>query len=64
MRPEEVDAGVIRTLAAVAGISVPDEDVEPLVAAYRNHLAGMAALERLELDGHDPIVTLDPRWHD
>jgi hypothetical protein len=64
VRPEEVDAGVIRTLAAVAGIAIPEEDVEPLVAAYRNHLAGMAVLEGLELDDSDPIVTFDPRWHD
>ena len=64
MRPEEVDASVIRTLASVAGIAVPEEDVEPLVAAYRSHLAGMAALEALDLDDHDPIVTFDARWHD
>jgi hypothetical protein len=62
VRPDEVDGDVIRTLAAVAGITVPPEDVEPLVAAYRNHLAGMAALESLELDEHDPIVTFDARW--
>ena len=62
MKPEDVDASVIATLAGVAGIDVPAEDVEPLIAAYRNHLAGMAALEALELDDHDPIVTFDPRW--
>ena len=62
MRPSEVDAGIVRTLARVAGISLPDEDVEPLVGALRNHLAGMEALDALDLDEHDPIVTFDPRW--
>jgi len=33
MKPEEVDADVIRTLASVAGITVPDEDIQPLVGA-------------------------------
>jgi Asp-tRNA(Asn)/Glu-tRNA(Gln) amidotransferase C subunit len=62
MRPEEVDAEVVRTLARVAGISVPEEDMEPLIGAFRNHLAGMEALEALDLDEHDPIVTFDARW--
>lgn len=62
MRPDDVDANVVRVLAAVAGISVPDEDVEPLVGALRNHLKGMEALDALDLDDHDPIVVFDPRW--
>jgi hypothetical protein len=62
MTPEEVDGTVIRSLAAVAGIELPEEDIEPLVGAFRNHLAGMAALERLDLDEQDPIVVFDPRW--
>jgi hypothetical protein len=62
MTPDEVDGGVVRTLADVAGISVPDEDVEPLVGALRNHLKGMALLDTLDLDEYDPIVTFDPRW--
>jgi Asp-tRNA(Asn)/Glu-tRNA(Gln) amidotransferase C subunit len=62
VRPEEVDADVVRTLAKVAGISLPDEDVEPLVGAFRNHLAGMQALDELDVDEFDPIVTFDPRW--
>ena len=62
MKPEEVDANVIRTLGKVAGIEIPDEDIEPLIGAYRNHLAGMAVLDQLELDEHDPIVTFDATW--
>ena len=62
MMPQEVDADVIRTLAGVAGITIPDEDIQPLVGALRNHLAGMKALEDLDIDEADPIVTFDPRW--
>jgi Asp-tRNA(Asn)/Glu-tRNA(Gln) amidotransferase C subunit len=62
MRADEVDAEVVRTLAAVAGISVPEEDVEPLVGALRNHMKGMEELDALDLEEYDPIVDFDPRW--
>ena len=62
MKEHEVDAETVRTLARVAGIKVPEEDVEPLVGALRNHLAGMKALEELDIDEADPIVTFDARW--
>jgi len=62
MNAKEVDPDVVRTLARVAGITIPDEDIQPLVGALRNHFAGMKALEDLDLDEADPIVTFDPRW--
>jgi Asp-tRNA(Asn)/Glu-tRNA(Gln) amidotransferase C subunit len=62
MKPEQVDADVIRTLADVAGIAIPDEDMEPLIGAFKNHLAGMEALDALDLEEHDPITVFDPRW--
>jgi Asp-tRNA(Asn)/Glu-tRNA(Gln) amidotransferase C subunit len=62
MKPNDVDADDVRTLARVAGIEIPDEDIEPLVGALRNHLAGMKALDELDIDEADPIVTFDPRW--
>ncbi len=62
MKPKDVTAGVIRTLADVAGIAIPDEDLEPLIGAFRNHLASMEALDALDIDESDPIVTFDPRW--
>jgi Asp-tRNA(Asn)/Glu-tRNA(Gln) amidotransferase C subunit len=58
----EVNADTVRTLALVAGITLPEEDVEPLVGALRNHLKGMETLDTLDLDESDPIVTFDPRW--
>ena len=62
MNANEVSPEVVRTLALVAGITIPEEDIEPLVGALRNHLAGMKALEDLDVDEADPIVTFDPRW--
>ena len=62
MKPEEVNRETVKTLAGVAGISIPEEDLDPLVGALRNHLEGMASLEDLDIDEADPIVTLDPRW--
>jgi Asp-tRNA(Asn)/Glu-tRNA(Gln) amidotransferase C subunit len=62
MSEAKVDADVVRTLAQVAGIKLPEEDVEPLVGALRNHLAGMKALEELDIDEADPIVAFDARW--
>jgi hypothetical protein len=62
MKSEDVDEHVVRALARIAGVVIPDEDLAPLIAALRSHLAGMEALEALDVDGYDPIVTFDPRW--
>jgi Asp-tRNA(Asn)/Glu-tRNA(Gln) amidotransferase C subunit len=62
MKAEAVDAATVRTLAEVAGISLPEEDVEPLVGALRNHMKGMEELDRLDLEEFDPIVVFDARW--
>lgn len=62
MKPDQVDAAVIRRLADVAGITIPEEDIKPLVGAFKNHLKGMEELDSLDLAEHDPIVTFDPTW--
>ena len=62
MKPDKVDAGVIRTLADVAGIEIPDEDIEPLIGAFKNHLEGMKVLDDLDFGENDPITIFDPRW--
>lgn len=52
----------VRELTVLAGLSVPEEDLEPLAA----QLASMAELVRplLELDLTDTpsALDLDPRW--
>ncbi len=62
MKPSEVNEDLIRTLADVSGISIPAEDLKPLVAAFKTHLTGMLDLDALDITEHDPIVTFDPSW--
>jgi F0F1-type ATP synthase beta subunit len=60
---EPITTETIRTLAAVAGIYVPEEDEEALAAGLRDHLAALDDLtRRLDLDNIDPAVHFDPRW--
>jgi hypothetical protein len=56
------DQKVIETLAAVAGIVVPEGDREILAGALENQLAGAAALLNIEAADVEPIVSFDPRW--
>ena len=44
MDVKALDDDTVRTLARVAGIELPDEDVIPLAAALKQHLASIAAL--------------------
>ena len=62
MTNQEVDGHVVLTLAKVAGITIPDDDIEALVRAFRNYQAEMQALDSLDIDDFDPVVTFDPRW--
>jgi hypothetical protein len=58
----EVTPEVVDVLAGVAGISVPEEDLELLSAVLANQLAGVRRLEELDLGDVEPIVSFDPRW--
>ena len=60
--PIEVTVETVQLLARLAGLTIPAEDIEPLVGALRNHLASLAALDELDLTEVDPITTFDPRW--
>lgn len=54
MKPDEVGADTVRTLASMAGLSLPEDDVPPLVEALRVYLAEMEALvpaAKVELNG-------------
>ena len=57
LRPE-----AIRTLADVAGLNIPPEDLEPLAESLTSQLASMALLDRLELEHVHPAMQFDPRW--
>ena len=58
----EITADVIRSIAELAGITVPDEDLAPLAAVMTNQVAMVALLRPMDFRDVPPIVSLDPRW--
>jgi len=58
----QVTADMVDTLARVAGLTLPQEDLGTLAEALGNHLAGFAALDQLALAGINPPLEFDPRW--
>ena len=58
----EITLDTVRRMAEIAQLEIPDEDldqVRELLQAYRQVFG---PVERLDLCGIDPIVTMDPRW--
>jgi hypothetical protein len=60
--PAPVGEELIRMLAAVADLEIPDEDMGLVEAYLTNVLSDAASLRRLPLAEVEPIVTMDPRW--
>ena len=58
----EITPDTVRRLAEVAGITVPAEDVDSVVAALRAYRSAFKAVEALDLTEVDPVVVTDPRW--
>jgi hypothetical protein len=56
------DEETMRALADAAGIAVPTEDIDPLLAALRNNLEAAQTLAAIPLADDEPIVAFDPRW--
>jgi len=59
----EITADTVRRLAEVAGITVPDDDLESVVAALRTYRSAFKAVQDLDLTEVDPVVVTDPRWN-
>ncbi len=57
-----ITSETVETLAALVGLVLPPEDVNPLAAALTNQLASYALLEGLNLEGINPVEEFDPRW--
>ena len=57
-----IDEGSLGVLARLAGLDVPPEDIQPLLAALRSLLAAADEVAAAELDGFEPITAFDPRW--
>ena len=61
---EPIPAERIRDMASTIGLSIPEEDLEPLSTALRDQLASIERIEALDLTGVGPVLRFDPRWHD
>lgn len=59
---QEITPDTVRRLAEVAGITVPAEDMDSVVAALRAYRSAFKPLESLDLTEVDPVVVTDPRW--
>jgi Asp-tRNA(Asn)/Glu-tRNA(Gln) amidotransferase C subunit len=60
---QEITGDTVRQLAKVAGITIPDEDMDSVVAALRVYRSAFKSLEALDLTEVDPVVVTDPRWN-
>ena len=54
----------VARLAALAGLPVPHEDLQPLAEALSAHAAFVEPLLRAELPAGDPMLRFDQRWRD
>jgi len=59
---QEITPDTVLRLAEVASITVPDEDVDSVVAALRAYRSAFEPVEALDLTEVDPVVVTDPRW--
>jgi len=59
---EDVTVEMVRRLADAANLRIPEEDLPLVATALSAYRAAFAPLERLDLTGVDPVVTMDPRW--
>jgi Asp-tRNA(Asn)/Glu-tRNA(Gln) amidotransferase C subunit len=59
---QPVNGELIKHVAVLAGLVVPDEDIDLLAGAVQNQIEAAEVLLVLELDDIEPIVSFDPRW--
>ena len=59
-----VTAEDIEHLAAFAGCTFPEEDLEPLAEALAAHLQHVEPLLRRDLSAVEPALRFDPGAHD
>jgi hypothetical protein len=67
VRPSDkppIDRDTLTNLARLVGLTLPDEDIEPLAAALRDQFAAAESLENLDLTDVTPAFRFDARWHD
>ena len=62
MSGQTIDTQNIKTLSLLAGLDIPEEDLQPLATAMQRHLASIAALEALDLTDIEPMLTFKAAW--
>lgn len=58
----KVTLDTVRMMAEVAQLQIPEEDLEQVRELLQAYRQVFEPVERLDLCGIDPIVTMDPRW--
>jgi Asp-tRNA(Asn)/Glu-tRNA(Gln) amidotransferase C subunit len=58
----DVTEDVIKTLAELAGVQIPEGDIGSLTGVLANQLGMAGQLRPLDLLDTLPITSLDPRW--
>jgi hypothetical protein len=58
----EITPALVTTIADLAGIEVPVEDVTAVIAVMTNQVAMATRLRPLDFSDVPPITSLDPRW--
>jgi hypothetical protein len=61
---EEITIELVRRLAGVANLDIPEEDIEDVRDALVKYRVVFAPVEALDLTDVDPALTMDPRWPD
>lgn len=63
MTGNTIDVEAVRLLAQLQGLSIPEEDLEPLAIALDAQIAaGARILERYGAAHAEPPLPFDPRW--
>lgn len=62
MGVDALDSVAVRALAQVAGIDIPDEDLKPLTAALKQHLASIEALPTMDITDVEPPLVFRATW--
>ena len=62
MGADALDSDAVRVLAQVAGIDIPEEDLKPLTAALKQHLAAIEALPTMDITDVEPPLVFQVTW--
>lgn len=67
LRPSDkppIDRETLDLLARLVGLTLPEEDIDPLAAALRDQLEAADVLSVLDLTDTNPASSFDAHWHE